>query len=135
MDRLYQRGYRQVGIYGYSPQGMVYQRLGKPDTARPVYAVNLPSQAPVMIQADWLAAFCATLASATLTNRSTWSPIPLAASPRAWHWCVMVARGPAPDHDSDTTFRYRTGAPGNRRHQQWRNVRLRQELAGTPFDR
>ncbi|MCB1798271.1 MAG: hypothetical protein KDI67_05240, partial [Gammaproteobacteria bacterium] len=28
MDRLYQRGYRQVGIYGYSPQGMVYQRLG-----------------------------------------------------------------------------------------------------------
>ena len=57
MDRLYQRGYRQVGIYGYSPQGMVYQRLGKPDTARPVYAVNLPSQAPVMIQADWLAAF------------------------------------------------------------------------------
>lgn len=57
IDRLSRRGYRQVGIYGFSPRGPLYQSLGKTDTPRPVYAVNLPSQAPIVIQADWLAAF------------------------------------------------------------------------------
>lgn len=55
LDRLQKRGYRQVGIYGYGPQGVLYQSLAQP-ARRPVYSVNLPSQAPVVIQADWLAA-------------------------------------------------------------------------------
>jgi len=55
LDRLQKRGYRQVGIYGYGPQGVLYQSLAQP-AQRPVYSVNLPSQAPVVIQADWLAA-------------------------------------------------------------------------------
>ena len=53
LDRLHKRGYQQAGIYGYSPQGVLYQSLGKPGQ-RPVYSVNLPSQAPIVIQADWL---------------------------------------------------------------------------------
>jgi pimeloyl-ACP methyl ester carboxylesterase len=57
MGRLHQRGYRLVGTYGFSPQGILFQRLGKTTTDRPVYTVNLPSQAPVVVQADWLAAF------------------------------------------------------------------------------
>ncbi|MGB5452399.1 MAG: alpha/beta fold hydrolase [Sedimenticolaceae bacterium] len=57
LDRLHKRGYRQVGIYGFGPGGLLYQSLGKADTPMPLYAVNLPSQAPVVIQADWLAAY------------------------------------------------------------------------------
>jgi pimeloyl-ACP methyl ester carboxylesterase len=57
LARLYQRGYRHVGTYGYSPQGILFQPFGQAVTDRPVYAVNLPSQAPIVIQADWLAAF------------------------------------------------------------------------------
>ena len=55
LERLQRRGYRQVGIYGYGPQGVLYQGLSK-SAQQPLYTVNLPSQAPVMIQADWLAA-------------------------------------------------------------------------------
>jgi pimeloyl-ACP methyl ester carboxylesterase len=57
LDRLQRRGYRPVGIYGYGPQGVLYQALGEPSADRPVYAVNLPSQAPVVVQADWLASY------------------------------------------------------------------------------
>ena len=57
LARLRQRGYQPVGIYGYSGQGILYQRLGERSATRPVYAVNLPSQAPVVIQADWLGAY------------------------------------------------------------------------------
>jgi len=56
IERLNKRGYRQVGIYGFSPRGLLYQDLGNTDTPQPFYAVNLPSQAPIVIQADWLAA-------------------------------------------------------------------------------
>lgn len=56
IDRLHKRGYRQTGIFGYSVQGVLYQSLTKASTPRPVYTVNLPSQAPIVIQADWLAA-------------------------------------------------------------------------------
>lgn len=56
MDRLNRYGYQQVGIFGYSPRGVLYQPLADAGTQRPVYAVNLPSQAPIVIQADWLAA-------------------------------------------------------------------------------
>lgn len=57
LDRLVRRGYRQTGIYWYSHDGVHLQRLGKSLPDKPVYAVNLPSQAPIVIQADWLAAF------------------------------------------------------------------------------
>ncbi|MCB1790697.1 MAG: alpha/beta fold hydrolase [Gammaproteobacteria bacterium] len=56
LARLTQRGYRLVGILGYSAQGVVYQAVSTAKTDKPVYAVNLPSQAPIVIQADWLAA-------------------------------------------------------------------------------
>jgi len=56
MGRLHWRGYRHVGNLGYGPQGVVYQPMYKDATERPLYTVNLPSQAPVVIQADWLAA-------------------------------------------------------------------------------
>lgn len=56
LGRLHQRGYRLVGIYGYSAKGVPYQQVAPGRAAKPVYAVNLPSQAPVVIQADWLAA-------------------------------------------------------------------------------
>jgi len=56
MGRLHWRGYRHVGILGYGPQGVVFQPMHKGATERPVYTVNLPSQAPIVIQADWLAA-------------------------------------------------------------------------------
>ena len=56
LGRLQQRGYQLVGILGYSPQGVLVQRLQTGTSERPMYSVNLPSQAPVVIQADWLAA-------------------------------------------------------------------------------
>ena len=56
MGRLHWRGYRHVGNLGYGPQGVVFQQMYKGSTERPLYTVNLPSQAPIVIQADWLAA-------------------------------------------------------------------------------
>jgi triacylglycerol lipase len=57
MGRLGKRGYRLAGVYGYGAAGIGFVPTvsGKPE--KPVYTVNLPSQAPVVIQADWLAAF------------------------------------------------------------------------------
>lgn len=57
LARLEHRGYRLVGHFGYSQQGIMYRSVGNPRSERPVYAVNLPSQAPIVIQADWLAAY------------------------------------------------------------------------------
>ena len=56
MARLQQRGYRHVANLGYSPAGVVYQPISRGTAQKPVYTVTLPSQAPVVIQADWLAA-------------------------------------------------------------------------------
>jgi len=56
LDHLQKRGFRQAGILGFSPQGVVFQDIARSAVERPVYGVNLPSQAPVLIQADWLAA-------------------------------------------------------------------------------
>jgi pimeloyl-ACP methyl ester carboxylesterase len=56
MGRLAQRGYRLAGVYGFGPQGVLYQAVDSSPPQKPVYSVNLPSQAPVVIQADWLAA-------------------------------------------------------------------------------
>ena len=55
MARLHQRGYRHVGELGYGPSGVVFQPTGQ-KSQQPMYTVGLPSQAPVVIQADWLAA-------------------------------------------------------------------------------
>ena len=56
LDRLLRRGYRHLGVLGYSPQGLRFQPLHRGPADNPVYSVNLPSQAPIVIQADWLAA-------------------------------------------------------------------------------
>ena len=57
LDRLQPRGYRPVAMYGYGAGGVLRLPLGPADVKRPIYTVNLPSQAPVAIQADWLAAY------------------------------------------------------------------------------
>ncbi len=57
LDRLHKRGYRTAGIYGFSPRGVLFQSLAESPPKKPIYSVNLPSQAPVVIQADWLAAY------------------------------------------------------------------------------
>jgi pimeloyl-ACP methyl ester carboxylesterase len=56
LDRLIRRGYQHRGVFSFSPQGVLLQPLGTGPATRPVYTLNLPSQAPVVIQADWLAA-------------------------------------------------------------------------------
>lgn len=56
LDRLQRRGYRHAGTYGYGASGVLFQTLTRDSGPRPVYTVNLPSQAPIVIQADWLAA-------------------------------------------------------------------------------
>lgn len=56
LDRLIRRGYQHRGVLTSGPQGVLYRPLGTGPATRPVYTVNLPSQAPVIIQADWLAA-------------------------------------------------------------------------------
>jgi len=57
MDRLNNRGYRLAGVYGHGTGGIGFVPTTRDKPAKPVYTVNLPSQAPVVIQADWLAAF------------------------------------------------------------------------------
>ena len=56
MARLHQRGYRHAGVLSYSSRGLHVQPVGKETPSKPMYTVNLPSQAPIVIQADWLAA-------------------------------------------------------------------------------
>ena len=56
LARLQQRGYQLAAIYSYGPRGVLVQQLIPKPPERPVYSVNLPSQAPIVIQADWLAA-------------------------------------------------------------------------------
>lgn len=56
LARLQSRGYQHAGVVGYSPQGVVFQAMAPKTPDKPVYTVNLPSQAPIVLQADWLAA-------------------------------------------------------------------------------
>lgn len=53
---LESRGHQYVGSYMYGPQGILFASIGKPGD-RPMYTVNLPSTAPVPVQAGWLAAY------------------------------------------------------------------------------
>lgn len=57
MSRLAQRGYTLAGVYRYGPQGIALSPAPGRTTTKPIYTVNLPSQAPVVLQADWLAAY------------------------------------------------------------------------------
>jgi pimeloyl-ACP methyl ester carboxylesterase len=57
LDRLGHRGYRLAGVYQMAPgQVRLIPAQGR-GTGKPVYTVDLPSQAPIVVQADWLAAF------------------------------------------------------------------------------
>jgi len=56
MDRLHRRGYRHLGNFGFSTRGVLFQPLQAGSAEKPIYTVSLPSQAPVVVQADWLAA-------------------------------------------------------------------------------
>lgn len=57
LDRLQRRGYQHAGEYSYSPQGILFRPTAASHSEKPVITVNLPSQAPIVIQADWLAAY------------------------------------------------------------------------------
>lgn len=56
MSRLHHRGYRHAGVLGYSAGGVLVQPVKQTQRDRLMYTVNLPSQAPILMQADWLAA-------------------------------------------------------------------------------
>ncbi len=57
LDRLQRRGYQHAGEYSFSPQGILYRPTAAEHASKPVITLNLPSQAPVVVQADWLAAY------------------------------------------------------------------------------
>jgi pimeloyl-ACP methyl ester carboxylesterase len=57
IDRLMRRGYRPAGNYAFRPGGIIFQPARDARPAQPIYTVTLPSQAPIVIQADWLAAY------------------------------------------------------------------------------
>lgn len=57
IEQLHQRGYEWVGTYSQSPTGIVFHPIGNAEADKPVYTVNLPSTAPIQVQADWLAAY------------------------------------------------------------------------------
>ena len=71
LGRLAKRGYRLVGVLGYGAQGVLYQPMSRAKTDKPVYAVDLPSQAPSVIQAEWLAAQLETVPALTPTQLQT----------------------------------------------------------------
>jgi pimeloyl-ACP methyl ester carboxylesterase len=57
LDRLARRGYRPAGNYTFAANGLVFQPTRSSPPKRPIYTVTLPSEAPVVLQADWLAAY------------------------------------------------------------------------------
>ncbi len=57
LDRLMRRGYRPAGNYAFAASGIVFQPTRSSETKKPIYTVTLPSEAPVVLQADWLAAY------------------------------------------------------------------------------
>lgn len=74
LERLQRRGYRVAGVYNYSAGGVLFLPVDRQAADRPVYTLNLPSQAPVAIQADWLAAYLRDIA-----RRHPGEPINMAA--------------------------------------------------------
>lgn len=57
IEQLHLRGYEWRGSYSQSPAGVVFRPIGSTAGKKPVYTVNLPSTAPIRVQADWLAAY------------------------------------------------------------------------------
>jgi pimeloyl-ACP methyl ester carboxylesterase len=58
VQQLQTDGWVQRGNYSFSAQGALYQgqvRSGNPATS--LYTVDLPSQSPIILQADWLATY------------------------------------------------------------------------------
>ncbi len=53
IETLSKRGRELSGVYYHSPQGVSFLPTGT-TTEKPVYTLNLPSVAPVVLQADWL---------------------------------------------------------------------------------
>lgn len=72
VDILQQRGHQYQGSYLYAADGIRFAETGGAGD-RPFYTVNLPSTAPVALQADWLAAFVA-----DVTRRHPHQPLTLA---------------------------------------------------------
>jgi len=53
LEILGKRGHQLAGVYRHTPQGARFSAVGtKPD--KPIYTLNLPSIAPIALQADWL---------------------------------------------------------------------------------
>jgi pimeloyl-ACP methyl ester carboxylesterase len=59
IEILANNGYPLAGVYAPSPQGVVFSPVGSNASKlpNPVYTVDLPSTAPIALQADWLAAY------------------------------------------------------------------------------
>lgn len=57
LEQLHLHGYEWQGTYSPSTTGVVFRSIGSTTGDKPVYTVNLPSTAPIPIQADWLAAY------------------------------------------------------------------------------
>ncbi len=57
VQQLRQNGYHHTGDYKFSRSGVVFRANGEAAGDNAVYTVDLPSQAPVLFQADWLSAF------------------------------------------------------------------------------
>ena len=53
IETLAKRGHELSGVYYHSPQGVRFLSVGS-SGKKPVYTLNLPSIAPIMLQADWL---------------------------------------------------------------------------------
>lgn len=56
VETLNRHGRPLAGVYYYSPQGVRLVATGS-STKKPVYTLNLPSMAPIGLQADWLRLF------------------------------------------------------------------------------
>lgn len=56
IEVLDRNGYSLAGIYFPSSNGVLFRPAGK-ENDHAVYTVNLPSTAPIALQADWLAAY------------------------------------------------------------------------------
>ncbi|RMG35611.1 MAG: alpha/beta fold hydrolase [Gammaproteobacteria bacterium] len=57
IEQLAQHGYEWRGSYSPGPGKAVFVPIGSSPGPKPVYTVNLPSTAPIRLQADWLAAY------------------------------------------------------------------------------
>lgn len=57
IEQLHLHGYEWRGTYSPSSAGVIFRPIGSTEGTKPVFTVNLPSTAPIRVQADWLAAY------------------------------------------------------------------------------